>query len=183
MGNTPESWAIAALAATLAAAAVTDVKAGRILNAVTYPAIAIGLLGQTYLHGWGGLAQSLGGFAAGFGPLLACWALGGIGGGDAKLMGAVGALTNWQFALAAMICGFAVGAIMAVGVMVRRRIVRRTMGRIWRALCLALVPGVKGDWPAEADSPKIPFGLALCIGAAAALADSLLGGPIARGLL
>jgi len=183
MDYRPEPWALAALAATLVAAAVSDIRSGKIRNVVTYPAIALGLIVQTYLYGRTGLAQAAGGFATGFVPLLICWAIGGIGGGDAKLMGAVGALSNWRFTVAAMLMAFAIAAAMAIVVMIRKRIVRRTLVRIGRTLWLALIPGVKRTWPADVDSPKIPFGVALCIGSAAAWIDSLFDGPIARTLL
>lgn len=183
MNTRPELWAIAVLAATLIAAGVTDVKTGRIWNVVTYPAIVVGLSVQSYLGGVDGLTRSLAGLAAGFGPLLICWVCGGIGGGDAKLMGAVGALTNWHFALTALFFTFTAAAVMAVVVMIRRRIVRRTLRRIWRSVCLALVPGVKGGGPADGDSPRIPFAVAACVGTAVALADRLLDGMLATVLL
>ena len=183
MDYRPEPWALAALAATLVAAAASDIRSGKIRNVVTYPAIALGLIVQTYLYGRAGLTQAAGGFATGFVPLLICWAIGGIGGGDAKLMGAVGALSNWRFTLAAMLMAFAIAAAMAIVVMIRERIVRRTLVRIGRTLWLALIPGVKRAWPVDMASPKIPFGVALCIGAAAAWIDSLFDGPVARSLL
>lgn len=179
----PDPWALVALAVTLVAAAASDIRSGKIRNIVTYPAIAMGLIAQTYLYGTAGFTRAAGGFAAGFVPLLICWVLGGIGGGDAKLMGAVGALSNWRFALAAMLTAFAIAAGMAIAVMIRKRIVRRTLARIGRTLWLALIPGVKRTWPADEDSPKIPFGVALCVGSAAAWIDSLFNGPVARALL
>ncbi len=179
----PEYWSLMVLAVTLMAAAASDIRAGKIYNAVTYPAIAIGLIGQTFFDGGDGLARAVGGFSAGSVPLLICWILGGIGGGDAKLMGAVGALSDWRFAIAAMLLAFGVAALMAVVVMIRKRIVGRTLRRIARTLYLAMIPGAKAGWADDADSPKIPFGVALCIGSAVALMDSVLDGPIARALL
>jgi len=176
-------WAYAVLAVALVVAAWTDVRRGKIPNGVTYPAVAAGLIGHTLVGGLTGddvalgLAGALGGLAVGFLPLLLVWRAGGIGGGDAKLMGAVGALTGWSFTLAAMFYGFLVAAIMAVFVMLKLGITRRTLGRVWRFLYLAFTPGKPAD-PAAADSPKIPFGLALCIGSAAQLVDVLLGGPV-----
>ncbi len=183
MSYAPDLWAAVVLAVALAVAALTDVWKGKVLNAVTYPAIVIGLAVQTSVHGVDGLLVSAGGFAAGFCPMWICWYAGGIGGGDAKLMGAVGALTNWEFAIAAMVFAFAIAALMAVVVMIHKRIVLRTGRRIFRAVWLALIPAAKGGWPEEAGSPKIPFGVAVCLGAAAALADSLCGGPISAALL
>jgi len=183
MNHRPEIWALPVLAAVVIVAAVFDARKGKIPNAVTYPAILIGLTGQWLTGGSDGLVRALLGLAAGFGPLAVCWACGGLGGGDVKLMGAVGALTNWKFTVAGLFCGLAVAVVMAVFVMIRRRIVRRTLGRIWRAVWVALAPGVKGGGPATTDSPKIPFGVALCIGVGGALVDGFLGGPLASALL
>jgi len=180
-------WSFGVLAALLVAAAVADVKTGKIHNVITYPAIAIGLIGHTLVggptgaDGLMGLTDSLAGLALGS-VLIAAWLAGGIGGGDAKLMVAVGALAGWRFTLSAMFWGFLVAALMAVIVMISRRIVRRTLGRIFRFLILLFTPGKPAD-PATADSPKIPFGLALCIGSAIGLMEALVWGPGARKLI
>ena len=179
----PDIWAIPVLVAVLLAAAVADAKTGKVWNVVTYPAIVAGLLVSTSVDGMDGLTRSLAGFAAGFGPLLVCWVAGGVGGGDVKLMGAVGALTHWQFAVASLLCGLVFAVLMALVVMVRKRIVLRTLKRIGRALYLALIPGVKGGGPSDVDSPKIPFGVALSLGAGVVLVDSFLGGSLTRTLL
>ena len=181
-----EMWAYGVLAVALVVSSISDIRDGKIRNAVTYPAIIIGLVGHALVSGlWPvdevrlGLIGSLGGFAAGFVPLLAAWLAGGIGGGDAKLMGAVGALAGWQFAVAAMFYGFAIAAVMAVVVMLKRRIARKTLSRIWQWLYLMFTPAKAAD-PTTEESPKIPFGLALCIGSAMALADVLIGTPLAE---
>ena len=173
-------WAYGVLAVVLIAAAVTDLRSGKILNAITYPAVAIGVLGHTVVWWLGyepslGPAGSLAGFAAGFLPLLLAWLAGGIGGGDAKLMGAVGALGGVWFAISALFYGLAVAVIMAIFIMLRRRITIATLGRIWRFVCLSFTPA-KGADPSTPQSPKIPFGLALCIGGAAAMTEALIRG-------
>ncbi len=180
-------WPFIVLAAVVSIAAVTDIRSGRIHNVITYPAVAIGLIGHTLAGGLRGsenamgLIGSLAGLAIGS-TLLVAWLAGGIGGGDAKLMAAVGALAGWRFTLSAMFWGFLIAALMAVFVMVRKRITIRTLGRIWRFLILSLTPS-KPASPVIADSPKIPFGLALCIGSAMAIAEALIRGPAAQKLI
>lgn len=183
-----EMWAYGVLAVALVIASVTDVREGKVRNSVTYPAIVIGLVGHALVGGLGpgtdpalGLLGALIGFAVGFVPLLLAWLAGGIGGGDAKLMGAVGALTGWRFAVVAMFYGFAIAGVMAVAVMVRRRITRKTLLRIFRWVYLVFSPTSPGD-PAAEDSPKIAFGLALCIGSAIALVDVVFRTGTARRL-
>ncbi len=178
------AWALVVLAAVLIAASVTDVRSGKIYNYLTYPAIAIGLIGHTLVGGLTGGEDRLGfvgalaGFGVGFIPMLVAWFAGGINGGDAKLMGAVGALAGWRLTLAAMFYGFAVAALMAVAVMLQRHVLKETMGRIVRFLYLCMTPGRPPD-PATKDSPKVPFGLALCIGTALAIVETLIRGPAA----
>ena len=121
-----------------------------------------------------GLSAALQGFAIGFGPLLVCWLAGGIGGGDAKLMGAIGALGGWRFAVATMMYGFIIVAIMAIVVMIRKKVVRRTLRRIFNAVVLLIVPGAKPADPTSPDSPKVPFAVALSAGALAALVANIL---------
>jgi len=179
---TADLWAYGVLAIALLAASYTDVRTGKIPNWITLPCVAAGLVGHTVVglaggEGLSGLRLAGGGLAIGFIPLYLAWRAGGIGGGDAKMMAAVGALTGWRFTLAAMFYGFAVAAVMALFVMVTRRILWRTLGRIWRFLYLAMLRAKPVD-PATPDSPKIPFGLALCIGSALQLTDTLLGGPV-----
>ena len=70
---------------------VTDVRSRRIPNWLTVSALGVGLVAQTLVSGWPGLQASLGGFAAGFGILFVLWLLGGGGGGDVKMMSALGA--------------------------------------------------------------------------------------------
>jgi prepilin peptidase CpaA len=180
-------WSFGVLAVVVVAAAVADLKTARIYNVITYPAAAAGLIGHALVGGLTGTDDVMGlaGAAAGLAMgsvLILAWLAGGIGGGDVKLMAAVGALMGWRFTLSAMFWGFLVAALMAVIVMIRKRIVLRTLGRIWRFVILAFTPG-KPASPAMADSPKIPFGLALCIGSAISVAEALLGGPGAQKLL
>jgi len=182
-------WAYGLLAVVLLIGSYTDVRTGKIYNWLTYPAVLIGLAGHAMAGGLGGqdafrigLAGSAIGLAVGYVPLMFAFLAGGIGGGDAKLMGAVGALTGWRFALSAMLYGFVVAAAMAVVVMMARRITRQTLGRVWNSIVLAVGARQKVD-PATPDSPKVPFGLALCIGSGLALAEALVRGPMAGKLL
>ena len=92
-------------------AAVIDVRTRRIPNWFTVPVLAGGLIFHTITGGWGGLLTALGGFVTGFGILLVLWLMGGGGGGDVKLMGAVGAwlgawLTLMVFLLSAGFAAF-----------------------------------------------------------------------------
>lgn len=178
----PILWAYGLLAILVVAGSVTDVKSGKIPNLLTYPAALVGLAGHGIAGGlWGhgvefGLMGSLLGLTVGYVPMLLARELHGVGGGDAKLMGAIGALAGWRFALSAMFFGLLASAVLAVIVMIRKKVVKRTFLRLARFARLALLPGGVVD-PVREDSPQVPMGLAFCIGCAAAMAEALCRGP------
>lgn len=173
------TWWLIVLAVALAVAVVTDLRSGKIYNWLTYSAIVVGLAGHTYVGGlFGdrydiGLTGSLAGLAVGFLPMLLVAMAGGINGGDVKLMGAVGALAGWQFAASTLLYSVLAAAVLAVIVMLRRGVFRRTFQRVglfvWQALSLH-----RPTDPASGDSPKVPFGLAICLGAAGAIVERVL---------
>jgi prepilin peptidase CpaA len=176
-------WSSAVIAALVVTAAIVDLRCGKVPNWLTYPAILIGVIGHAvagYASGGGfggggeqmGLAGALKGLAMGFFPLFLCWLAGGIGGGDAKLMGAVGALGGWKLVLGAMLFGFVIAGLMAVIVMIRRRIVRRTVRRVWHPVVLLIIPGARPVDPTGPDSPTVPLAVALCLGTFVAMFES-----------
>ncbi len=173
-------WSAAALFILLTAAAAVDLKVGRIPNWLTYPAILIGLGLHALVGGIGlepgkmGLTESLAGLAVGFVPLGLFWLAGGIGGGDAKLMAAIGALAGPGLTMASLFYGALIAAVMAIVVMVQKKLVVRTLRRVWHTLALLMAPKMRPADPTTADSPKIPFAVALCLGTAAAVLEALL---------
>lgn len=70
---------------------VTDLRTRRIPNWLTVPTFGLGLLIHIVSGGIQGLGFSLLGFVTGFGILFVLWLIGGGGGGDVKMMGALGA--------------------------------------------------------------------------------------------
>jgi prepilin peptidase CpaA len=104
--------ALSALAAVLTIAAFTEVKDRRIPNWVTLAGLGVGLL-IGYFPGGISLGASLGGFLIGFGFLYLFYMFGGMGGGDVKLMGAVGALLGYPLIKSAVVYTALVGGCMA----------------------------------------------------------------------
>lgn len=82
---------VVAVATYAAVAAFSDLRTHKLPNWLTVPALFAALLFHGVTAGLGGLGLALGGFAVGFGIIFILWLLKGMGGGDVKFMGALGA--------------------------------------------------------------------------------------------
>jgi prepilin peptidase CpaA len=107
------------------AAAADDLARRRIANWIPATALAGGLGWQIGQHGWWGLLYGLGGAAAGFGVFLIFYLLGGMGGGDIKLMAGFGALLGAGRLLEAALWTAGVGGLLALGVLAFRSLRKR----------------------------------------------------------
>ncbi len=83
---------------------------GRISNWIPGSAFAGGVILQTVQHGWRGTGSALAGTAAGAGVFLVFYLLGGMGGGDVKLMAGFGALLGCGSCFCRPHCGRPVAA-------------------------------------------------------------------------
>ncbi len=107
------------------AGAVSDSRFLRIPNALTLPMFVSGLIYQTAFNGWSGdgtlagagLQSALLGFLAGFGTLFVLWMIGGGGGGDVKLMGALSVWLGVTLTLRVLIVSTLVVMLSTMGVM------------------------------------------------------------------
>ncbi len=107
-----------AIAVTLGlAAVVTDLRSRTIPNWIPVAALAGGLLCQVLASGWRGVWEAAMGTAAGFGVFLLFYVLGGMGGGDVKLMAGFGALLGAGRLLEAALWTAGLGGLMALGVL------------------------------------------------------------------
>jgi prepilin peptidase CpaA len=94
---------------------ILDIRTRRIPNQLSGPAMLAGVLLNGLYFGGPGVLTSLTGFAVTLLALLWAFALGGIGGGDVKMMAAVGALVGPRLALSSLALGVLLGgAIMIV---------------------------------------------------------------------
>jgi len=97
------------------AAIVDDLRRRHIANWIPAAALAGGFGWQIGQNGWMGTLYALGGAAAGFAVFLVFYLLGGMGGGDVKLMAGYGALLGAKGLLEAALWTAGVGGVIALG--------------------------------------------------------------------
>ncbi|WP_168121058.1 A24 family peptidase [Paenibacillus sp. HB172176] len=88
-----------AVTALIAAAFATDIRKRMIPNRLTLLFFVSGVVYQLISFGTQGVTASFIGAASGFLPLLLLYAMKGIGAGDVKLFGAIGAWLGWLITL------------------------------------------------------------------------------------
>ena len=108
---------------------------------------------------------SLAGAALGLGILLPFVLLGGLGGGDWKLVGGLGAFFGARRLVPVLLLTLIINGIMAIALVVWKRRVGQTfrnLGRITAALFRLHLPG-SGFTIDNPETAKIPFGIAAMI--------------------
>src|SRR5207247_5246767 len=87
-----QSLTVATVVIFVALCVIADVRTRRIPNAISGSAMLLGVTLNTAYMGTAGLLDSLAGLGVTVGVLLWPFAVGGIGGGGVRMMGATGAL-------------------------------------------------------------------------------------------
>ncbi|SCP98029.1 A24 family peptidase [Anaerobium acetethylicum] len=167
------------LITTLLLAAYLDIKDRKIPNVLTFPVILWGLVSSTIISGFNGFQFSLFGFLFGMAAFFIPFALGLIGGGDVKLMGAVGAIMGWEFTLSALLYTAMAGGVVALLVLIWNK---KFFKVILNCFCLAFNPLLGWFYKktlnrsvlkvqtytetvkAERKKMYIPYGVAIAIG-------------------
>lgn len=159
-----------ALAAVLSVAVVGDLRSRRIPNYLTLPACLGFLALQFALSGTDGLLSGLAGLGLGLALMLPAYGLGVMGGGDVKLMAAVGAALGPAGALWAFLFTSLCGGAYALAVLVLRPAGRAALRRALAGLAgaaLALRGGAGLHYAAPAPAERLPrlcYGLAIAAG-------------------
>lgn len=149
------------------AGAVSDVRAKRIPNWLTYGSLAAGLLLRTGLESWRGLGQGMLGVLAGGGVFFLFFLVRGMGAGDVKLMAAVGAWVGIQHIVLAMVATAIAGAGLAVFYMVFYGRTGSTLQNMGELLQFHLTSGIRPHPEINLQDPsaiRVPYGLAIAMG-------------------
>jgi prepilin peptidase CpaA len=173
------SAAVGVLLAFLVACVATDVRTRRIPNALSCSGLVLGLAMNTAAHGMPGLVWSFLTALGVIAVLLAPFALGGIGAGDVKMMGAVGAFLGAPVAFAALLFGMILGGVIMVAHLARIGRLREKMKVTGRMFVAAL--GLRSADPLRvaASDPAavaLPYSVPLALGTVMAIVIALMAG-------
>lgn len=149
---------------------LSDMKHQKIYNIVIYPSLIIAIILQGAYYGINGFLMSLLGFFVGFIILLVPYFLGGIGAGDVKLLGLIGAIKGSVFVLNTALYMCLIGGAIALVII----LMHRDTLKFFRELNLWMISFLYGTrYKLETStSPllkKYPYGVAITGGAAICL--------------
>ena len=127
------------LLALLLAALFFDLTRKKIPNFLTFPVMLWGLLAHTITGGPEGFLFSVYGLLLGLAIFFIPFMLGGMGGGDVKLLGAIGAIKGLQFVFYAAVFTAFCGGILAVIYLIYNRQLLRILKKILAFVAVPLL--------------------------------------------
>ena len=157
-----------ALALALAAwAGWLDWRSRRIPNWLTVPSLGLGFVISTLTWGWPGAKAALEGAGLALGLLLPFVLARGLGAGDWKLMGALGAFLGPQRTMVVLLGTVLIAGLMSVSEMIRQRRTQQTLENTFTLIhawiTFRIRPARQG---LTLDSPgmmAVPFGVAAAV--------------------
>ena len=163
------------LLAFLAAVALADMGTHRIPNALTVSAASLGVMLNFWHAGSHGVLMSAAGLLTGLAVFLPIYFVKGMGAGDVKAMGAVGAFVGPQGAVLAAAWTLIAGAICALFLLIARRehsaLASLPRRWVWHWFSVYSI-GRPAPLVAESSDPtrrRFPYGMAIACGTAFSL--------------
>ena len=154
------------LSAALIIAATIDMRTYRIPNLLTYPTMLIALVYHTITNGLNGLIFSSLGLIVGMGLFSIPFFMGVMGAGDAKLMGAVGAVLGCRGVLNASLFTAVAGGVFALFLLLFHyrdfRFVTRAVETIQASLATKCF--IRVSLSEKERKPKLYYGIAIAAG-------------------
>lgn len=154
------------------AACVTDLRSRRIPNVLTFGAAVAAFIYSLATGGWAGLGGSMLGWVIGAAVFFVPFALGGLGGGDVKLLGALGAWLGPAGAIWVGLYTGIAGGVMAIAVALASGYFKRAMSNVkllfmhWRVFGLRPLSEVSLD---GSEGPRLAYALPIFAGLMATL--------------
>lgn len=152
----------------LVAAGLFDLIKRKIPNLITYPAMVSGLAYHGLSDGFKGMLFSVEGLALGSISLIGFYIFSGMGAGDVKLMGAVGAFLGPKGVFIAFICTALIGGLVSLGVIIFRPTLKATVDNISET-AKSLFYTRKLILPTGIGKKRIPYGPVIAMGSTIAI--------------
>ena len=146
---------------------ILDLRTQRIPNILTLPSAIFAVTYHSVLNGFEGFLFSTGGLLTGVGLLLIPYLLGGMGAGDAKMLGAVGAVLGAKNVFFAFLCSSIVGGFYAL---LLTLIYRRQFKKIFKKMATSFLnfilirKYIQDPMEPDARKPRLCYGIAIAIG-------------------
>jgi prepilin peptidase CpaA len=148
------------------AGAVSDARSARIPNWLTYSGLSAALVLRFAVLGWVGLKSGAAGMLVAGGLFLILLIMGAMGGGDMKLMAAVGAWVGSAQVVAILLTAALAGGLLAVVYIIFGGGIRRTFWNLVELVRFRLTSGLQPH-PVlnvrESGSQRVPFGVAIAM--------------------
>ena len=158
--------------------AICDYRSRRIPNWLTGPSILLGLLLHLVLGGWRSLTSAVFAGLAGGGAFLLFYLAGGMGGGDVKLITAVGSCAGLSHLAAILIATAIAGGILALTLALVAGQLKRTVSNVARLLSHHGSVGLQPHPDLNVQNSRalrLPYGIAIGAGTAMTMFGALLG--------
>lgn len=155
------------LVIVLVVAAVTDLRFQRIPNVLTFSTMIAALAYHGVNGGKEGLLFSAQGLGSGVAILILPYLMGGMGAGDAKLMGAVGAVLGPRGVFIAFLFTAIVGGIYGLLLLMARPEYSKGLIKRWGAVLKAFVYFNQFIYISSVETqrkPKLCYGVAIAVG-------------------
>jgi prepilin peptidase CpaA len=164
-GRTEPSILLYCVAAISLVAIISDLARGRIYNWLTLPALIAGLGASLGFAGFPGLASGLLGAVAGLALFGWMFAIGMTGGGDVKLLMALGAWGGLEFTLKTAFFSVILGGAMALVILAVRGRLLDFARRMYRFLLSVFVRELAVEKPKLDPVSTMPFGIPIAASA------------------
>lgn len=166
VGLYAKSAVVPVIIAGLTIAVYFDCRWRLIPNLLTFPLLGLGLALNWTIGGWSGLVFAILGAVVGCGLMMIPYVFGQMGGGDVKLLLALGSFLGAYAILNVFLYTTLAGGVLAVAYAVRHNEGKNTMRKVGQ---LALSPIARKESSGEVEtvptkSITIPYGIAIAAG-------------------
>ena len=159
-------WEKIAIGVILGVAVYTDLTYRKIFNWLTLPTAVAGVC-VSVPKGIGEVGNHLFGMGVGVFVLLPFFLLGmgrGLGGGDVKLMGVVGAWVGFPNILSALFYTALWGGVVSLGTALYKGRLQESLKRTLEMIRAFYIPGMKVEGALPSDPLHVPYGVAILLG-------------------